>query len=118
MSSDSSLLVRAEVSSSSNSYNLVTNQLAPDVIPISDGSKLEKLSSDSLGKEASFNESSFGTLFPEDDARDYPAISYTLTLSKVVKTLVSLTLLTPALITCIFFLASGLIWTTCIENER
>lgn len=62
-SSDYSSLVRAEASPNSDSRCLINNQSILVGMPVSDDSKLERLSSGFLGKEASFNESSSDALF-------------------------------------------------------
>lgn len=60
---DSSPIVRAKASSSSHSHRLINDQLIPIIIYVSDDSESERLSSGSLGRRDSFNESSFDTLF-------------------------------------------------------
>lgn len=55
-SSDFAHLVRAEASSSSDSYHLLNTQLVRVIILVPNDSISERLSSYSLGREVSFNE--------------------------------------------------------------
>lgn len=70
--SDSSPLVWAEAYSSLGSYRLVNNQSVLMDIPVSNDSKTRRLSSDSLIRETSFDESFFDyPIFDEDMGRDH-----------------------------------------------
>lgn len=53
------------------------------MVPVSDDSDLEKLSSSSHGRKASTSEFSFHALFPNKDAGDDRAVDYTLASSEV-----------------------------------
>lgn len=93
-SNDSSSLVMAEVSSSSNYYHIVINPSVLVVIHVFHDSKSQKLSSGSIGRETSISGSSFDTFFSDDDVADDPVVNYMFASSKVAGVLASSTLLT------------------------
>lgn len=93
-SNDSSSLVRAYASSSSESHCLVNNQSILVVILVSDDSKLERFSSGFLGREASFNESSFNALFSDEDVGDDHVVISMLASSEVTRAFSSVALIT------------------------